>query len=269
MTTAGSLGECTRPPGYDEPHPEFDAAMMHDRVESQEIKMPLNIVDLLSNSIILRQTAPYLPVSSLHALSSTSKLIRQTVTQSPEATRYLDLSTIKIASFDSSPIDTGGISWRSQRMDEALTEDEFYSGPLRGIMSRLLRQNVLGNVSTMVLDGLTVPAEIIREFIAEDKYNVRMLSIREAKHLNEGKLRQALKYAVRPSRPAGTPKLRGLYIFGPMEARPGPSEPDIGRRRSPTRYPDSSPAGVMNALGAQLGAEWNKKSQEALRKDLC
>jgi hypothetical protein len=236
---------------------------------TKEGKVPLTLVDLLSNSLILRQTAPYLPVSAIYALSGTSQDLRQTIAYSPEATRYLNLSPIKSATFDSSPIDTGGISWRSQRMDEALTEDEFYSGPLRGIMSRLSRQSVLGNVSTMLLDGLTVPAEIVREIISEDKYNVRILSIREAKHLNERKLMQALKYAVRPTRPTGTPKLRGLYIFGPMEASPGPPEPIIGRRRSPTRYPDSSPAGVMSVLGAQLGAEWNKRSQEALTKDLC
>lgn len=246
----------------------MDVPMMDSLQLAGQSQMPLTLVELLSNSLVLRQTAPYIPVSSLYALSQTSKSLRQAVASSPEATRYLDLSTIKMASLNTSPIDAGGISWRSQRMDEALTEDEFYSGPLRGIMSRMLRQNVLGNVSTMILDGLTVPAEIVREIIAEDKYNVRILSIREAKHLNERKLMQVLNYAVRPSRPTGTPKLRGLYVFGPMEARPGPIEPEIGRKRSPTRYPDSSPAGVMNALGAQLGAEWNKKSQEALNTEL-
>ena len=234
----------------------------------KESAMPLTLVDLLSNSLVLRQTAPYLPVNAICALTSTSKSMRQCITHSSEATRYFDLSTVRIPTLDSSPIDAGGISWRNERMDEALTEDEFYSGPLRGVMSRLLRQNILGNVSTMILDGLTVPAEVIREIISEDKYNVRILSIREAKHLNERKLMQVLKYAVRPTRPAGTPKLRGLYVFGPKEARAGPPEPDIGRRRSPTRYPDSSPEGVMNVLGAQLGAEWNEKSKSALKTAL-
>lgn len=265
----GSFGECTRPPGHNDYSSQTSLPIMDDLSIVKQSAMPLTLLDLLSNSLVLRQTAPYLPVAAMCALTSASKGLRQAIAQSPEATRYLDLSTVRIATLDSSPIDAGGISWRSERMDEALTEDEFYSGPLRGVMSRLLRQNVLSNVSTMILDGLTVPAEVIREIISEDRYNVRILSIREAKHLNERKLMQVLKYAVRDSRPAGTPQLRGLYVFGPKESRPGPPEPEIGRRRSPTRYPDSSPAGVMNALGAQLGAEWNRRSQEALTADLC
>jgi hypothetical protein len=269
MATTGSLGECTRPPGYDIQQSAVDMQMIDNLFIVNEVKTPSTLADLLANSLILRQTAPYLPVSAIHALSRASKSLMHTVAHSPETTRYVDLSTIKSATIDSSPIDAGGISWRSQRMDEALTEDEFYSGPLRGIMSRLCRQNILGNVSTMLLDGLTVPAEIVREIISEDKYNVRILSIREVKHLNERKLMQVLNYAVRPTRPAGMPKLKGLYIFGPVEARPGPPEPIIGRKRSPTRYPDSSPAGVMNALGAQLGQEWNQKSQQALNADIC
>jgi hypothetical protein len=102
-------------------------------------------------------------------------------------------------------------------MDEALTEDEFYSGPLLGIFNRLAsprNNNILATVTTLILDGLTVPADLVREIIAEDRFHVRILSIRDAKHLNERKLRQVLKYAVRPTRPEGTPRLKGLYIFG-------------------------------------------------------
>lgn len=262
-----TFGDCTRPPGLIASE-LTNITKMENLSIAKSDKMPTSLVDLLSNSLVMRETAPYLPVTAIHALLAVSKGLNATILQSPDTYRYLDLSPIKSATFDSSPIDAGGISWRSQRMDEALTEDEFYSGPLRGIMSKLLRLNVLSNVSTMVLDGLTVPTEIVREIISHDQYNVRVLSIREAKHLNERKLMQVLKYAVRPSRAYGTPKLRGLYVFGPMETRPGPPEPIIGRRRSPTRYPDSSPAGVMSALGAQLGAELNKQSQEALTADL-
>jgi hypothetical protein len=270
MDASGYVGVCTQPPGLLQPlngsdeHKNITASIaLHD-------SMPTTLLDLLSNSIVLRQTAPYLPPSSLLKLATASKSFNSLVIcQSHETFRYLDLSLVKAAAIDGSPIDSGGINWRSKRMDEALTEDEFYSGPLRGIMSRLARQNMLENVSTMILDGLSVPADVVREIIAEDRFNVRILSIREAKHLNERKLMQVLHYAVRPTRPAGTPKLKGLYVFGPMDPRPAPPEPTIGRRRSPTRYPGSSPSGVMSALGATLGAEWNKKSQEALSSDLC
>ncbi|QDS75450.1 hypothetical protein FKW77_004081 [Venturia effusa] len=256
----------TRPPGIVEL--EDDCIDQMSLVKEGSLP-PVTIVDIVSNSVILRQIAPYVPPAALFALATTNKTIHSIMYQSPDTFRYLNLSNVRSATFDSAPIDKGAISWRSQRMDESLTEDEFYSGPLRGIMSKLARRNILRHVTTMILDGLTVPADIIREIISEDRFNVRILSVREAKHLNERKLMQVLKYAVRPSRPAGTPKLRGLYVFGAMDPRPTPLEPVNGRRRSPTRYPDSSHQSVMTALGAQLGAEWNQKSQEALNTELC
>lgn len=36
--------------------------------------------------------------------------------------------------------------------------------------------------------------------------------------MNEAKLRAALQYACRPSRPEGTPRLKGLYVFGPKDS---------------------------------------------------
>lgn len=239
--------------------------------DAQNTTPRATLLDLLHNSLILRQTAPYLCPQAICALASTSKGLHDVVYKSPEMFRYLDLSTLKKAMIDDlGPIDQGGFSWRAERMDEALTEDEFYSGPIRGILSGLGRRQVLWNISTLVLDGLSVPADVVREIIAEGRYNVRILSIREAKHLNERKLCQVLKYAVRPSRPEGTPKLKGLYVFGPMDpsSTEKAREESSGRKRSPTRYPDSDPRGVMNALGAQLGAEWNRKSQQAMQSQL-
>ncbi|KAF2432738.1 hypothetical protein EJ08DRAFT_608525 [Tothia fuscella] len=263
--TSGPIGICTEPPGASVVKPEDDVQTHMSTISTitPEARMPTTLLDLLSNSLVLRQTAPYLPVSSLLKLACTNKTFRDLVScQAHESFRYLDLSMVTSANIGGEPIDSGGISWRSKRMDEALTEDEFYAGPLRGIMSRLARQNMLEHVSTMILDGLSVPADVVREIISEDRFNVRILSIREAKHLNERLLMQVLNYAVRPSRPAGTPKLKGLYVFGPMDPRPTPPEPTIGRRRSPTRYSDSPPSGVMTSLGAQIGAEWHKKSQD-------
>ncbi|MBE3049029.1 hypothetical protein IMZ48_42330 [Candidatus Bathyarchaeota archaeon] len=42
---------------------------------------------------------------------------------------------------------------------------------------------------------------------------MRVLSLRGARNLNERRLRGALKYACRASRPAGTPRLKALYVF--------------------------------------------------------
>ncbi|KAF1987110.1 hypothetical protein K402DRAFT_393275 [Aulographum hederae CBS 113979] len=228
--------------------------------------MATTLLDLLCNSLVLRQTTPYLDVCSLLALSATSKSFHYLINNSPDSFRRLDLTTVKAASIDSSSIDKGGVRWRSQRMDEALTEDEFYSGPLLGIFNKLARKNVLACVSTLVLDGLTVTADMVNEIITKDSYNVRILSIREAKHLNERKLRQSLMYAVRPSRPAGTPRLKGLYVFGAKEQTPADSNPI--RQRSPGRVPTPE-GGVMYVQGAQIGAEWNHKSQESLNNTLA
>jgi hypothetical protein len=225
--------------------------------------LPTSLADLLSNTLILRQTAPYLPVSALRNLSRTSKALHHVIIQSPEAFRYLDLSPVKSAviPFDG-PLDVGGISFRAERMDEALTEDDFYSGPLRGIFSRLERLHILRSVHTLVLDGLSVTAELVKELITEERYNVRILSIREAKHLNERKLQQYLRYAVRPSRPAGTPRVKGIYLFGqkPAQLRPSPTTKKV---------PATTSRGVMSSQGAQIGAEWNQKSYDALNVALA
>ena len=232
-------------------------------MEAPYSNLPTTLLDLLSNSLILHQTAPYLPLSAVLNLGATSKAFRSLIYDSPDSFRYVDLSAVKTANVYCGPVDTGGINWRSRRMDEALTEDEFYCGPLRGIFSKLERGKVLGFVQILVLDGLTVPADLVREIIAEDRFNVRILSIREAKHLNERKLRQALEYAVRPSRPEGTPKLKALYYFGPRDS--AYREDGLPRVAMPGRSNPKAPsAGVMSSEGAQIGAEWNQRSLEAL-----
>lgn len=144
-------------------------------------------------------------------------------------------------------------------MDESLTEDDFYSGPLRGIFSRIGKRDLLLNVQTLVLDGLSVPADLVREIIGEDRYNVKILSVREAKNLNITKLQQVLRYAVRPTRLEGTPRLKALYFFGPKDATKKPA----------AVLPMASPStGVMSSEGAQIGAEWNHRSAAALQTPL-
>ena len=230
-------------------------------------RLPTSLLDLLSNNIILRQISPYIPIKTLLALSASSKVYRSLLQGSREAFEYLDLSCVKSASavLDTSPIDTGGIRWRAERMDEALTEDEFYCGPLRGIFSRLRQQHILAHVHTLVLDGLSVPADLVREIIAEDRFNVRLLSIRDCKHLNESKLNQVLRYAVRPSRPQGTPKLRGLYIFGHKDVSAS-SRKSASIANSVQSTENST--GIMGSEGAQIGAAWNERSSQTLSSSM-
>ncbi|KAF4544953.1 Ubiquitin fusion degradation protein [Lasiodiplodia theobromae] len=223
---------------------------------------PITLYHLLSNSLLLRQIAPYLPPASLFSLALANRAFQALVYHSPDAFRYLDLSTLKSTAIADKhePLDRGGNNWRAERMDEALTEDEFYCGPLRGIFSRLADRHILECVHTLVLDGLSVPADLVREIIAEDRFNVRILSIREAEHLNEHKLQQVLRYAVRPTRPPGTPRLKGLYVFGAKD--PGPATEPVSSKKQ--RSPPRTPGGVMSSLGAQIGAEWNQRSSDAL-----
>lgn len=74
------------------------------------VEHPITLVDLLDNTLIWRQTAPYLPVPSVLALSATTRALRAVICDSPETFRHLDLSLVKSAgTVDSSPIDSGGM----------------------------------------------------------------------------------------------------------------------------------------------------------------
>jgi len=116
-----------------------------------------------------------------------------------------------------------------------------------------------------------VPSDLVSDIITQSQYSVRILSIREVSNLNERKLQQALNYAVRPSRPENTPRLQALYIFGAKDVAPAPRF-----QRHINRYPpgiapiDTLPSygGVIYSHGAQIGAQWNEKSGDALAEEL-
>jgi len=114
----------------------------------------------------------------------------------------------------------------------------------------LRRLDILRRVQVLVLDGLTVTSDLVSDILIDPSYSVRILSLRECKHLNERKLRGALQYACRASRPEGTPRLKGLYIFGKKdrsELQPPPLD-----WTAPT-----PPA-------AAVGVAWNARSRQAL-----
>ena len=224
--------------------------------------LPASLIDILDNSLILKQLTPYIPIASRLALAATSKTICHILQSSPETYRYVDLSAWQSARVPDMAVDRGGVNWRSQRMDEALTEDDVYCGPLRGIFSRLAKRNALRSIHILILDGLTVPADLVAEIINDT--NVQILSIRQARQLNQRKLMQVLKYACRPTRAQHTPRLKGLYVFGPKD-----STNALIRTASPSTLGEGSaresqPEGVMESDGAQIGASWNKRSQDAL-----
>jgi hypothetical protein len=212
--------------------------------------LPATLLDLLSNDLILSQTLPCLTLGSINALIRTSHDIHNLLKHNGLTFRLLDLSQSRLAYLPpslASPIDTGGQSFRSQRMDENLTEDEFYSGPLRGVLSRLARSNVLPNVHVLVLDGLaSVTADIVEEICCTERYDIRILSVIGCPNVNQRKLQSLMKYLCRESRPATEPRLKGLYIFG------AGSSQDTSGRYSSVGVPMLS--GITRVEGATLGS---------------
>lgn len=179
--------------------------------EREVSKLPLStphrtsLEDVLSNSLVLDQMAPYLSVPSLMALASTSRRLKTVINETPYVFRHLDLSRCRGTQLPS-----------ISQNNEAQTEDEFSSAPLKHIFENLERRNILQDVRTLVLDGLSVPANLVADILLTDRFNVNILSIRECQNLNERKLMQVIQHAVRPTRPAGTPRVKGIYHFSPM-----------------------------------------------------
>ncbi|KIW17112.1 hypothetical protein PV08_04303 [Exophiala spinifera] len=189
---------------------------------------PPSLLDLFSNSLILEQIIRYLPVRVILALSQTSKSFKALLLSTPRVFRYVDVSASRgawVLHRQYERFDRGGYRWRNERMDESLTEDDFYSGPLRGVLSKLRRLRVLASVQTLVVDKLaSVTNDLLHELVDSREYNIRLLSIRGCLNLNEGKLHQLLRHICRPSRPKGTPRLQGLYVFQPPPRPPSGSQ---------------------------------------------
>ncbi|KAI9673488.1 MAG: hypothetical protein M1817_002951 [Caeruleum heppii] len=221
-----------------------------------------SLLNVLTTTIILYHTTPYLPVRSLLALAATSKPLRDLIYKTPGVWRYLDLSDLKQLNTWYHGLDTGGVYWRRDRQTSRdMPEDDFYAAPLRHIFGNFFRREVFRDVQTLILDGLSVPVNVISEIILDEKrFHVRVLSIRDSKDVNDRKLLQLLRYAVRRSRPDGSPRLKALYTFSRRDAAALPSTRTISRPRPP----EQENQGITSLLGAQIGAEWNEKSREAL-----
>ncbi|KAJ3485948.1 hypothetical protein NLG97_g6715 [Lecanicillium saksenae] len=202
-----------------------------------------NLLDIFHNTLILSHVVAYLPPSSITKLTATSRALRETITHTPGVYRHLDLRTVKKVHADLGAIDNGGEIWRNTQLDENLTEDE-------GLVSTLQRRNILQDVQTLILDGLSVTADFCHDIINDPKFNVRLLSIRDVKNLNHGKLRGALQYACRPSRD-GSPRLKGVYLFGPRDSISFPQPTAVARQSS-----------------ASVSTDWNQRSLGALSETL-
>ncbi|KAL2127685.1 hypothetical protein VTI74DRAFT_10312 [Chaetomium olivicolor] len=214
------------------------------------------LLRLLANSLVLSQTAPYLSCHDVLNLGATSRVFRFLIYNTPHVFRRLELGSVKRAQFDTFGVDRGGETWRNTQQDGGVTEDDFYSGSLRGVFNKLRRLDILRDVQVLSLDGLSVTSELVHDILIDPSFSVRILSIRGVKNLNEGKLRGALQYACRNSRPEGMPRLKGLYVFGAKDTTSPPATPELSRSPSPTGH-------------RTVATSWNNRSQNALTASLA
>ena len=205
-------------------------------------RVSVALLDLLSNTLVLHHVAPYLSCHSILSLAATSKVFHQLIRGSPVVFRYLDLSNVQGAVHGPLVLSSG--------CEDGIRE-ECDSEPLR----LLLRPTdaLFQRVQTLVLDGISLPADMVRQIISRDSYNVRILSIRDVKGLDEPDLIRVLKCAAKLDPPHREIKLRGLYIFGP---RDDPSNTNgSGSQHARSEGSWSPTIGVTSSLGAQLGGE--------------
>ncbi|KAM3541406.1 hypothetical protein ARSEF1564_005702 [Beauveria bassiana] len=225
-------------------------------------KSAIDFQDISHNSLVLSHIVAYLPPSSISRLTATNRALRDAITHTPGIYRHLDLQTVKKAHIDGGEITT------STQLDESLTEDEFHAAPLRDLFSILQRRNILQDVQTLVLDGLSVTADFCHDIINGPEFKVRLLSIRDVKNLNHGKLCGALQYACRPSRDA-SPRLKGIYLFGPKDDESTTTQ-SATARESPTAVGLDQDQRSSSALTETLqqrsdDAWWDVKGRQMMR----
>lgn len=95
----------------------------HTRVEIQP--SILTLFDALSNSLVLRNTIPYLPVSGLLNLAATCRAFRYLIYETPGVFRHLDLTHVKTAQPETKEIEIDNdLVWHNVQLVDYLTEDE-------------------------------------------------------------------------------------------------------------------------------------------------
>ncbi|CAG8948387.1 unnamed protein product [Penicillium salamii] len=230
--------------------------------ESKTVAAPrrTSLEDVLSNSLVLDQMAPYLSVPSLMALGSTSRHLHTVIKQTPYVFRHLDLTRCQGAQLPT-----------VSQQNETQTEQEIYAAPLKNIFRSLERQHILQDVRTLVLDGLSVPADLVAHLMLSDRFNVNILSIRECRNLDERKLMEIIQHAVRPNRPAGTPRVKGIYHFSPTQASQVVARPKYrdwwSTRAQTSRSPSQTPS-ISETTPAKRQNEWYSPTGKLFKHSL-
>jgi hypothetical protein len=85
--------------------------------QPNDSKLPISLIELLSCTLILYQTTPYIPIASLLALGATSKDFRSLIHNTRDAFRHLDLTPVKSAQSEIESIDHEGEVQRNVQLD--------------------------------------------------------------------------------------------------------------------------------------------------------
>ena len=199
-----------------------------------------NLCTILSNELLLLEISPLLSVSALLSLAATSRFFTNLIYNTPGVFRYLNLSTTHGGAPRSEVKALYETDYRGWNAGELPPRDH-YSQDLRNIFSYLSRKGVLQDITTLVLDKLNLPSVVFSDLLCTDDFNIRLLSVRKVNLLSEDVVMRVIRYLIRPSRPKGCPKLKGLYIFGaPLCSATEWNEPALG-------------IGITTIAGAQLG----------------
>ena len=166
--------------------------------------LPDPLLDLLSNDLILRHTSPYIGIKSLVSLAATSKAYKSLVYDTPHVFQHVDLQDINILM---------GFNVRMFCMGSHKI-NELYAQRFRMIFTILENRNVIQDVRTLILDGIFVPITIIEDILCNQRYQIRLLSLRDVNRLPKDDVLGILRHLIRPTRPKAKPELRGLYLFG-------------------------------------------------------
>lgn len=204
-----------------------------------EAVLPCSLLDILSNTLILRHVSPYIGIRSLLSLAATSKAYKSLVYYTPQVFRHVDLSRADILK--------GGA-----KGDRSVDEDkieELYAQRFSTIFSILENRNVLQDVRTLILDELYVPTTTIEDILFDARYQIRLLSIRGGYQPVQHDMMRVLRQLVKPSHPRETPKLKALYFFGRPSRAHELFNFDVFMARPKA-------VGITSGVVAQLGA-WN------------
>ena len=194
--------------------------------------LPCSLLDLLSNPLILTHTSPYIGIRSLVSLATTSKAYKSLVYDTLQVFQHADLSGTGILTRIASDF----ASFNDQQIDE------IYAQRFSTIFSILETRHVLQDVRTLILDGLYVPITVIEDLLCDERYQIRLLSIRGLSKLRPLDMVRILCKSTHSKR---MPIIRAIYLFGqPSKAREVLDFEDVMTR----------PESITASMGAQLGA---------------